>query len=77
MSQEKYSIRITMRDFQGQIADDYHATVTRSSDGIELIWISGWFWFLKWQLKPRKIDRAFKRYDKRQEKLSRKEEYTI
>lgn len=74
---EKYFVRIVVRDFQGQIADDYHATVTRKADGVELIWISRWRWFLKWQLKPKKIDRAFKRYDKHQDKLARTEEWML
>jgi hypothetical protein len=49
---KKYHIRIIRRDFQGQTADDYHATVTRLSDGTELVWMAPWKWLLK--LKTRR-----------------------
>lgn len=72
-----YHIRIIMRSGEGQTNDDYHATVARRSDGVELIWISRWLWWLNWQLRPRAIDRTFRRYDKRQKKLAQVREYEI
>jgi hypothetical protein len=70
----EYHIKIVRRDFQGQTADDYHATVTRLSDGQELIWIASWKWLLKLKIRRGALDRAFKGFDKRQWKLSQVEE---
>lgn len=71
---KKYNVRIVRRNFQ-QSADDYHATVTRLSDGVELIWTNKFRWLLKWHTRRRKLDRWFARYDKRQEKLAEVEEF--
>jgi len=69
--QGRYYIRITMRDFHGQTADDYHATVTRISDDVQLVFISEWKWLLDWKLQRSTLDRAFKQYDKMQQKKVR------
>lgn len=66
----KYRIKIVLRDFQGQTKNDYHATVIRLSDGVELIWISDWRWLLKWKVRRKALDRAFKSFDKHQVKLT-------
>ena len=71
MSQDaKYEITIIQRDFQGQTADDFHATIKRLSDGVELISIAPWRWLLKWKVRPKALDRAFRYHDKRQAKLA-------
>lgn len=67
---KKYHINIVRRDFMGQTRDDYHATVTRLSDGLELVWISDWRWLLNWKTRRAALDRAFKSYEKHQAKLS-------
>lgn len=72
-----YHIRIVMRDGQSQTNDDYHATVSRRSDGVELIWISQYLWVLNLRLRTRAINRAFKRYDKRQKKLDEVREFEL
>lgn len=71
----EYHIKIIRRDGQGQIADDYHATVTRLSDGQELVWIAGWMWLLKLKIRRGALDRAFRDFDKREYKLSEVEEF--
>lgn len=74
---EGYHVHIIMRNFHGQISDDYHATVTRLSDGVGLIFMNRWKWILNWMIRPKAIDRAFKRYDKRQKKLAQIEDRVI
>lgn len=69
---DKYDVRIVARGFQ-QSADDYHATVTRRSDGVALIWTAAWRWLLKWRVRRGALDRAFARYDERQAKLAMEE----
>lgn len=72
----KYRIKIIRRNFQCQLArDDYHATVTRISDGSELVWMATWKWLLKLKIRRRALDRAFEGFDKRQAKLSAVEEF--
>lgn len=67
---EKYDVRIIMRDGAGQTKDDYRATVTRNSDGVELVWISDYRWLLKLKIRRKALDKHFRRYDKRQVKLA-------
>lgn len=71
-----YLVTIIRRDMQ-QLPDDYHATVKRYSDGVELIWTSRWRWLLEQKLTPNRIDKAFAQYDKRQGKLAEVKEFTI
>lgn len=71
---KKYHVRIVRRAFQ-QSPDDYHATVMRLKDGIELIWMADWKWVLKFKIRRRALDRAFADFDKRQAKLSEVEEF--
>lgn len=66
----RYHTHIVMRNFHGQTPDDYHATVTRLNDDVQLVFFNRWKWWLKWRIRRRAIDRAFKRYDKRQAKLT-------
>lgn len=73
---EQYHIRIIRRGGQGQTADDYHATVTRGSDGQKLVFISGWKWLLKLKTRRWLLKREFKSYDKYQAKLAKKETFT-
>jgi hypothetical protein len=72
---KKYKVRVIRRKFQ-QSRDDYHATVTRISDGVELMWTSSFLWLLKWRTRRRALDRWFARYDKREEKLAEVREFT-
>jgi hypothetical protein len=71
----KYHIKIIKRDFQGQTKDDYHATVTRLSDGLQLVWMADWAWLLKWKIRRGALDRAFEGYDKRKARLTEVEEF--
>lgn len=70
MNPEMYSIKIVTRDHQGQIKDDYHATVTRHSDGKQLVYIAPWRWLLKIKTHRRVLERDFKYADKRAKKLA-------
>jgi hypothetical protein len=74
MSDVEYDVKIIRRPGQ-QVADDYHATVTRYPDCTQLIWTSGWLWVLKWKTRRRALDRYFKRHDKRQKKLGKVVEF--
>lgn len=74
---DMYTVKIIMRDGGEQTtSDDYHATVTRHSDGAEFIWISTWRWLLKWKTRDKAVRRVFKSYDKRQKKLEKVEQIT-
>lgn len=70
MNPEMYNIKIITRDNQGIVKDDYHATVTRHSDGKQLIYIAPWRWMLKIQTRHKAIVRDFKYADKREKKLA-------
>ncbi len=72
----KYYVQIVMRGLE-QTSDDYHATVTRLSDDIQLVFISNWKWLLGWKIRSSALDRAFKSYDKRKRKLDVVEERVI
>lgn len=74
---DKYEAVVIRRDGGGQTNDDWHATVTRQSDGIELIWISRWRWVLNLQLNPKRVDKAFRRYDERRKVLDKREEFKL
>lgn len=73
---EAYSVKIIQRDGMGQTSDDYHATVTRSSDGMQLIFMSAWRWLLKWKTRRSALDRAFRYQDKRDRKLAETDTFT-
>lgn len=71
----EYHIKIIRRDGMGQTSDDYHATVTRLSDGQELVWIATWKWVLKLKVRRGALDRAFRNFDDHEWKLSEVEEF--
>lgn len=71
---KKYHIRIIRRQFD-QSSDDYHATVMRLNDGVELVWMATWKWWLKIKIRRGALDRAFKYYDKRKAKGKQVEEF--
>ena len=73
----KYHVKMIVRDGMGQTSDDYHATVTRLSDDAQLIFISNWKWILKLRTRRRKLDRAFKRMERRDKKMSETEEREV
>lgn len=72
---DKYNVQIIMRDGMGQTPDDYHATVIRNFDQEKLIFISQFRTLLKWKIRRKALDRAFKSSDKRQKKLAKMERY--
>jgi hypothetical protein len=74
-NEELYHVKIIRRDFQGQTSDDYHATVTRISDGKQIVLISAWKWFLKLRTRRRLLDREYNYYDKREKKLAKTDEF--
>ncbi len=71
---EKYDIHIIKRDGLGQTRDDYHATVTRSSDGAQTIVISDYLWLLKRRVRRKALDRLYKSIDKREKKFADSEQ---
>ena len=72
-----YEVKIIKRDGMGQTKDDYHATVTRLTDGHELIFISDWMWVMRRKTRRPSIERAFRRSDKRQLKLNRSHKFRV
>lgn len=66
-----YSIKIVMRDGMGQVNDDWHATITRLSDGKQLVSIAAWLWLLKWRTRRAALDRSFARVDRHDAKLAK------
>jgi len=71
-----YTVRIVPRSFY-MSNDDWHATVTRNSDGKELWFISDWLWLLKWKTRRAGLDRAFAWSDRYEAKLARVEEFSV
>lgn len=69
MATETYEVKIIPRDGMGQTKDDYHATVTRISDGKELIFIADWVWLIQWRTRRKALERAFNRSDKHDLKM--------
>lgn len=65
-----YDVTIVRRTFQ-MTNDDYHATVTRKTDGAQLIFIARWMWLLHWSTRRAALESAFARYDKHQKSLAR------
>jgi molybdopterin-biosynthesis enzyme MoeA-like protein len=76
MVNNTYVIEIVRRNGLGQTSDDFHATVTRRSDDVKLVYINRWRWMLKMRLRRRALDRAFRSYEKRQRKLAETEQFT-
>lgn len=73
---KRYNIVIVRREFQ-QSSDDYHATVSRLTDGVEIIRTASWRWLLKWRVRRKALDRAYRRHDNHQRWLAKREEYTV
>ena len=72
-----YHVKIIKREFS-MTSDDYHATVTRLSDGIELVFIAPWKWYLKWMVRPKAIRKAFKHFDEYRTSFAKAmEEYVV
>lgn len=69
----KYHVKIIRRQFD-QTSDDWHATVTRLSDGMELIFINYLKWFLKLRTRRFFLDREFAYHDKREAEVDQIEE---
>ena len=67
---DKYEAIMIRRDGMGQTKDDFHATVTRISDGKQLVIIRDWRWRMHMALRRKPLDRAFKRMDRRDRKLA-------
>lgn len=72
----KYHVRIIRRDGMGQTRDDFHATVTRLSDDVQLVFISDWRTWLEWRTRRSALDRAFRSYDKHEAKILEVREVT-
>ena len=70
----EYDIKIVRRQFD-QTSDDWHATVTRLSDGKQLLFIRAWLRLLKWQTRRAALDRAFRRADAYERDGQRTKEY--
>jgi hypothetical protein len=68
--ENQYTVTIIQRDGMGQVRDDFHATMRRESDGVELISISAWRWLLNWKTRRSAVEKAFVRYDKQQAKMA-------
>jgi hypothetical protein len=73
----QYDVTIIPRAFQGGGKGDYHATVTRLTDGAELIFISNWKWRIEAKTKRRYIEKAFARYDKEQLKQGHTRKFSV
>lgn len=71
---DSYDVRIIPRDGMGQINDDWHATVTRRSDGKQLVFIARYRWLIDWKTRREALDRHYRYADKRDAKMARVEE---
>lgn len=69
-----YNVRIIKRpSMMGR--DDYHATVTRNSDGKQLIFISDYLRLLRWKTRRPALDRAFARQARYEESVHKVREF--
>jgi hypothetical protein len=72
-----YEVATILREGQ-MVSDDWHATVTRKSDGAQLIFIAPWRWLLKLKVRKKALDRAFRDFDDHEDLVeSAKEVYEI
>lgn len=69
-----YTVRIVRRSLL-MTNDDWHATVTRRSDGKELVFIAAFLWLIKWRVRRAALDRAFHRSDDYERKVARVREF--
>jgi hypothetical protein len=76
LGETAYSVIIVPRSFQ-EGKGDYHATVTRLTDGAELIFISNWKWRIEAKTRRRYIEKAFARYDKEQLKEGKTRKFEV
>jgi len=72
----RYDIRIIRRSFQ-MTPDDYHAIVTRRSDGKQLVFIAAWRWVLRLKVRRAALDRAFAASDRYEEKVADVREFRV
>lgn len=70
-----YEVKVIPRESY-MTSDDWHATVTRKSDGKQLIFISDFLRLLRWKIRRTALDRAFARLDRHEARMARVEEYT-
>lgn len=74
MSDGLYDVRIVPRDGAGQINDDWHATVTRRSDGKEMLFIARYRWLIEWKTRREALDRHYRVRDRHDAKMARVED---
>jgi hypothetical protein len=72
----RYEVRIVPRDGMGRTLNDWHATVTRRSDGAQLVFIAEWRWLLNLQCTRYHLDRSFRSLDQRRTKMARVSEFS-
>lgn len=69
--EHSYEVTVVPRDGMGQVADDWHATITRS----QAVCIARWRWLLRWRTRRAALDRDFRRLDRHAVKLGAGESY--
>lgn len=73
--ESSYEVTVIRRNGMGQVADDWHATITRNTDGKQAVCMARWRWLLRWRTRRGALDRDFRRLDRRAIKLAGVESY--
>jgi hypothetical protein len=73
----RYDIKIVRRQFW-TVSDDWHATITRRSDGKKLFRERTWLWLLKLELRPvSRLDRMFAAAERYEAEALRTVEWSV
>lgn len=64
-----YDVKIICRSGDGQVADDWHATITRRSDGKRAVEVASMAWLILYPTRRKALDRTFRWIDKRDQKM--------
>jgi hypothetical protein len=69
-----YDVKIVRRG-HGQVGDDWHATITRKSDGKQAIQIASFRWLILRRTRRAALDRLWRRIDRREQAIAEVREF--
>jgi hypothetical protein len=75
--QPLYDVRVVPREGWFDMPDDWHATITRKSDGKQAIVTASWLWLLRWRTRRIACDRMFRRIDRHDRKIAQVKEFSV
>lgn len=74
-SESVYDVKVIRRDGDGQVNDDWHATITRKSDGKQTILTASWRWLVLRRTRRAALDRMWRRIDRRERAMAEVREF--